>query len=57
MRPGRASSCSGTLTRSSTELEEIIALIDSVATQTRLLALDATIEDARAGEAVAEMRR
>ncbi|RBY92055.1 chemotaxis protein [Blastococcus sp. TBT05-19] len=39
------------LTRSSTEIKEIIALIDSVAAQTRLLALNATIEAARAGEA------
>ncbi|SHN84681.1 Methyl-accepting chemotaxis protein (MCP) signalling domain-containing protein [Geodermatophilus obscurus] len=39
------------LTRSATEIRDVIALIDSVAAQTRLLALNATIEAARAGEA------
>ena len=44
----------GTITSlesSSTEIQQVIALIDSVAAQTRLLALNATIEAARAGEA------
>ena len=40
-----------TLTRTSTEIQQVIALIDAVADQTRLLALNATIEAARAGEA------
>ena len=48
---GRAQKTIGSLTRSSTEIKEIIAMIDSVAAQTRLLALNATIEAARAGEA------
>jgi methyl-accepting chemotaxis protein len=39
------------LTRSATEIRDVIALIDAVAAQTRLLALNATIEAARAGEA------
>ncbi|WP_269429965.1 methyl-accepting chemotaxis protein [Modestobacter caceresii] len=39
------------LGRSSTEIQQVIALIDTVADQTRLLALNATIEAARAGEA------
>ena len=48
---GRARETIGSLTRSSSEIKEIIAMIDSVAAQTRLLALNATIEAARAGEA------
>ena len=48
---GTARNTITSLTRSSTEIKEIIALIDSVAAQTRLLALNATIEAARAGEA------
>ncbi|MGY1601265.1 methyl-accepting chemotaxis protein [Geodermatophilus sp. SYSU D00815] len=47
----RARRTIASLTRSSTEIKEIIAMIDSVAAQTRLLALNATIEAARAGEA------
>ncbi|MGY1838835.1 MULTISPECIES: methyl-accepting chemotaxis protein [unclassified Modestobacter] len=38
------------LNRSSTEIQQVIALIETVADQTRLLALNATIEAARAGE-------
>jgi methyl-accepting chemotaxis protein len=41
---GTARETIGSLTRSSAEIKEIIALIDSVAAQTRLLALSATIE-------------
>jgi hypothetical protein len=48
---GTARETIGSLTRSSAEIQEIIALIDSVAAQTRLLALNATIAAARAGEA------
>ncbi|RBY97054.1 chemotaxis protein [Blastococcus sp. TF02-8] len=48
---GTARDTISSLTRSSSEIKEIIALIDSVAAQTRLLALNATIEAARAGEA------
>jgi methyl-accepting chemotaxis protein len=47
---GRAEGTIASLTRSSTEIKEIIEMIDSVAAQTRLLALNATIEAARAGE-------
>ena len=39
------------LTRSATEIRDVIAVIDAIAAQTRLLALNATIEAARAGEA------
>ena len=48
---GNASATLASLTRTSTEIRQVIALIESVAAQTRLLALNATIEAARAGEA------
>ena len=48
---GNASATLASLTRTSSEIRQVIALIESVAAQTRLLALNATIEAARAGEA------
>ncbi|WP_269168383.1 methyl-accepting chemotaxis protein [Modestobacter sp. VKM Ac-2977] len=47
----RAGETITSLEASSTEIQQVIALIDAVAAQTRLLALNATIEAARAGEA------
>ncbi|MQA32922.1 methyl-accepting chemotaxis protein [Modestobacter roseus] len=47
---GRARETIVSLNRSSTEIQQVIALIETVADQTRLLALNATIEAARAGE-------
>ena len=48
---GTAQETIASLTQSSAEIKEIIAMIDAVAAQTQLLALNATIEAARAGEA------
>jgi len=50
----RAETLSGNITQlqsGSTEIESVIALINTIAEQTNLLALNATIEAARAGEA------
>ncbi|MEU2350383.1 methyl-accepting chemotaxis protein [Modestobacter sp. NPDC049651] len=46
----RARATIASLDRSSTEIQQVIAMIETVADQTRLLALNATIEAARAGE-------
>jgi methyl-accepting chemotaxis protein len=47
----RARETVASLTRSASEIKQVIALISQVAAQTRLLALNATIEAARAGAA------
>ena len=46
-----ADSTIGQLSRSSAEVGDVVKLITSIAEQTNLLALNATIEAARAGEA------
>jgi len=48
---GTAGAAIDRLSRSSTEIEEVVRLISSIAEQTDLLALNATIEAARAGAA------
>ncbi|AZR73612.1 hypothetical protein BBF96_09555 [Anoxybacter fermentans] len=48
---GQISEVVNTLVQKSTQIDEIVNLIDSIANQTQLLALNAAIEAARAGEA------
>lgn len=50
-RVDTASSTVGTLSQSSSEIGNVVAMIGDIAEQTNLLALNATIEAARAGEA------